>query len=286
VNVTLARLRDHGYLTWQSVLAWLLLALALAQMLLFFRITTPNTPATLPILLLYPLTLCGALIILLATAWLHHGKRRRSTLLMAGALLCSTIVGVFQAIARVRGLAITTPATEALFMLAYLCGFAAAALYFPGHVAWVGNALRVVLDSVTVGCAAFIFTYSWLPQLHNPAGWALHLNSYLALDIGLLFALIIVVIRYGPGGGPIVVLMCFAIGCLFLGDLVFTFFTLLPGGTRWRFITGPFYSLHSGLTALGYYRSVQSPPEFRTQRTMRQPGLEWFCGRAFPASLC
>jgi signal transduction histidine kinase len=274
---------------WPSRLAWGLYGIVVVYTLLLFTVTDPTARSTLPIRLLYPVAMLGAVVIMLAAGVQQRGKRRWAWVAQAaGMLIGGVIAEVIQLAAYVRGEWAITPLTDVLYLVAYGPAMIGCALYLERRPGWAGNATRIVLDSATIGCTVLVLLQSLLPLLLQTWPWtdeAIAELNLLGLDIALLFIVSIMAMRYRRGGGPLLVLSGLCFLCILIADTISVYLSWIPGGDRWHLAEDPLYLLHSVCLALGAYWSVQHPPRLPEITLEEMPVGEWLLWTKMPRLL-
>ena len=176
--------------------------------------------------------------------------------------------------------------TNALYLLAYLCAVIGTTLYLPLRTWWGGGTLRLLLDGAVINAAAFVILQYALPWLIRP--WTPQMSArvtWLALDIGVIFIVGILSLRFGRRGGPLLALVFPSVLCLLIGDCLSLAVFALPGGAGWLFVAAPLYTLHRVLLALGAYRGVVQPPEAPPASSTAMPTAEWFLWTIVPRGM-
>lgn len=275
MRIHLKPLQAYGYLEWPSILAWASFALIVFQVALLSVTISVFSSTALVIRSIYVFAVFIASIIVMVSSFKLSGKRHISAILMTIALFISGLVDLFQNIAYIINIPRVNIVTEISFMVSYLLAIVAVGVYFEWKLAWLGSVLGVVLDSVIVGYTTFVFVSDLLPKINHNGMWTPHLDGYLAIDVGILFALFVVVIRYGRGGGPVLTLGVVSMLCLLLGDIIFTYFLHLSPLLA-PLAAAPLYSLNAILIGLSYYRGIYRPPQIQSHQGENQPKLDWF----------
>jgi hypothetical protein len=262
MRLALERLRMQGYLTWPSLLAWLFFILIAFQAWLLHLVTDVFGITASIVRLVYVFAgFVGAILVFMSSFNLHS-RHRLSAIVMTIALSITAVVNVFQFIAYIVHIPRVNPVTESSFLVAYLLAIIAVGAYFEWSLTWLGSLLGVVLDSVIAGYTVFVILSGWLPKADFYGIWTPHLNGYLTIDVAIFFSLVVVVVRYGRRGGPVLVFAVLAMVCLLVGDIAFTY-SFYFSQTRTGLLAAPVYSLNGVLIGLAYYRSVYHPPQVR-----------------------
>ncbi len=284
MKVDIARLRTQGYLTWPSLLAWVLFIVIVFQAWLLHLAADVFGITASIIRLVYVFTGFVGAALVFVSSFMLRGRRRLSAIVMAIALSITASVNVFQFIAYIIHIPRVNSVTEFSFLTAYLLGIIAVGAYFEWSLTWLGSLMGVVLDSVIAGYTVFIILSGWLPRTDIYGIWTPHLNGYITIDVAIFFALLVVVVRYGRRGGPGLVLGILAMVCLLMGDVAFTY-SFYFSHTRTGLLAAPLYSLNGVLIGLAYYRSVYHPPQARDHLKEQQPSLDWFIWTWIPRQL-
>ena len=242
MKVDIARLRTQGYLTWPSLLAWVLFIVIVFQAWLLHLAADVFGITASIIRLVYVFTGFVGAALVFVSSFMLRGRRRLSAIVMAIALSITASVNVFQFIAYIIHIPRVNSVTEFSFLTAYLLGIIAVGAYFEWSLTWLGSLMGVVLDSVIAGYTVFIILSGWLPRTDIYGIWTPHLNGYITIDVAIFFALLVVVVRYGRRGGPGLVLGILAMVCLLMGDVAFTY-SFYFSHTRTSLLAAPLYSL-------------------------------------------
>jgi signal transduction histidine kinase len=270
--------------SWPNQCAWTLCGGTLLYFGLVVLFPNPRSLSGLLVRLLYPLITFGAAGLTLYSAWMHRTTRWRWTWTLSGlgVLLC-TAAGIVQIRARFHGLPAITAWTDMLYLTNYLLALMAMAIAIPRRTWWDGSTLRLFLDSASMAVAVLVMLehilplvmLSWTPLVGSQLPW-------LALDSGVLFALSVLVLRYGHGGGPLLPLASLSVLCALLGDAVFTVILSREDKEALAALPGVLYLLHWTLSAFAAYRSVTHLPQPPTPTFRVMPTGEWLVWTMIP----
>jgi hypothetical protein len=244
--------------SWKDILAWSIMLVACLHAWLLSTITDPRSLQAAAIIALQPLCAVGTVILFIAAAQSTRGRWRYAWTLHAIAIACTVLGLTIQMVARVRGTAIITPLTTACYLATYVLSLTGDATLLPFRAWLLGSTRRAVFDALAVGLAAFVL-FDNLLSVVFPIAAALDTKMYLALDIGLLFAIGIVALRLGKNGGSLLIFVLLSGLCLLGADACYTYI-LAARDDAWIFLAGPLYTLQRVLFAMGAYRSAVHPP--------------------------
>ncbi|HEU4326240.1 MAG TPA: ATP-binding protein [Roseiflexaceae bacterium] len=271
------KLRNEGYLTWPSFLAWITFALILFQTWIL-----PHNVGMLQehvVRSVYVLAgFVGAILILVAASKLS-GKRRWSALIMFLGIFASSATNAYQFVAYIIDIPRSNPITETVYFVSYTLAIVGVGLYFDWRSSWLGSVMGVIFDGAIVGFSVYVILVDILPK--SNLSWAPSLNGYIAVDLGILFSVLVVALRYGRSGGPVVILSMLAVMSLLIGDLVFTYFYYFSG-LKSSFQAAPLYSLTGVLIGLAQYRGACIPPKTQYSELKNESGFEWILWSFIP----
>lgn len=262
---------------WPEWLFWILCCIPVVHAGLLF--INPHTPYVLTIHFLRPIGMLGAVVLFFYSASLASGYRRWAWVFIGVAIIFSIVFSVLRI---VPGLSITTPLLQALPILIYSFGLIGTGFYLQHTSWWVGSTPRVILGGITTGWATLVILRSILPAIVPT--WPLNsqvsvILAYLALDTCIVFALVVVGVRYGLHQSPLVWLAFLATFCLLIADTVYMLVSWLPlEGMLPIHLHWPLYTFHSIILAFGAYRDVIYSRQERERIVMpmtEMPMREW-----------
>jgi len=265
-------------LAWPELFLWVLLGIPLLHLGLLFSITDSHTPQAIAIQALRPLGTLGAVVLLCHSASLTKGHRRWAWIFYAASMFFGALFSIHLITQETSAI---TPLTNILPMMIYLFALLGTALYLRPRSRWIGNTPRVASGSITVGCSALVLMESILPTVFPTLLWNAKVSSilpYLALDVGILFALGVVGLRYGLHQGPLVPLAFLCILCLLIADTLYLLVSLVPGSAPIyvrEFPLYPLYTLQSVLLAFAAYRDVTYRKQVLPTTAQAMSLLEW-----------
>ena len=254
---------------------WLLCASPLLQVMLFPLIQdAPRTPQGIAVQALRPLASIGALSVIVYTTRHYEGRRRWARGCITGALFFNMVFSIDRIVA---GTAAPTPLTQILPLLIYLFALAATALYIEPHAWWLGSTVRTIVDGVAVGFASLLLLQSALPLLLHDRPWNPQVGivlPYLALDMGLLFAVAAGGSRFAHSNRPFVAFILLSLLCLLIADSFYLLLAWVPWGQGQHWLLQPLFSLHVILLAFAAERDACAPTVPPLQQ-VPMPLREW-----------
>lgn len=230
-----------------TIMLGVLFAIVGLHLLLTASIAPTQTATLQQVHLLRPLVTLGSVGVMVAAALrIRDPQRQWAWTLQAVALLGAI---VFVLLYTFGGILLTSPLLQVLAGLIYLNALGGSVLYFR-RVAWqVGSRWRIVLGGVTVGWASLILLLTVIPYLEAErllTGETRTIVCYLAYDMGILFVVTLLGLRYGAKVYPLHTLGL-GLTCLLAADLS-TFF-LFWSGQRLPAWNQPLYALQTVLLA-------------------------------------
>jgi hypothetical protein len=170
------------------------------------------------------------LFVLIVVIRRHQGRRRWAWSCIAVALIFNLMFSIDRIVA---GTAAPTPLTRTLPLLIYLFALGGIALYIEPHPWWLGSTVRTILDGIGVGFASLLLLQGILPLLLQRWPWNSQVGiilPYLALDMGILFAVGAGGSRVGQSNRPFVVFTLLSLLCLMIADCFYLLLAWVPWG--------------------------------------------------------
>lgn len=261
--------------SWPPIFVRLLLCIPVLHAVLLVGLhDLQSTPAML-VHQLRPLGTLGSVFLLFYAASLTQGRHRWAWGFQALAMLFSTI---FSFLRVSQNISVATSLLQALVVLIYLCSLIGTALYLQQRSWWLGSTWRVIVGGTIVGVAALVLMRVLLPIIFSSWPWNPTINTtlaYLAFDVGMLFAFILIALRYNRNSSPLLPIVILGLICLLMADSLYMLLSWMPGGQPFQVAILPLYTFHSILLAVGAYRDITHvAPESSTEPST-MPLIEW-----------
>jgi signal transduction histidine kinase len=233
-----------------------------------------------------PLISCGAVVILIAAALRHKGRQQWAWFCFAFGM-CTSIVGsTINVIIANHPSSLWSDIAQNLFLLTYVLAFVGMGLYLPLRSWWIGSTPLILFNSLVVGVASFVLLSNLSLLMFGRLNLPLQRGiTFLAFDLGLIFALIVIMFRYGRGGGHLLFLSMIGVLCLVIADVIYPLVALTPISALSSTVVSPLYTFHRILLSFGAYRSVDKPPTPRSVAFKVMPLGEWLVWMILPGTL-
>lgn len=154
-----------------------------------------------------------------------------------------------------------------IFLGAYVLALIADTSIVPERWWKQGNARRIIIESLLVGCATLAILQSLIPPIMRTLELPWNADrqgelSYLAFDITMLFAIGLIRRWYGEYGNPQGRYSWQGLLCLLFSDMCYIGRHWLPdGGMAWMLLGSAFYGPFVVLLGYGSTLSVTDPPK-------------------------
>lgn len=228
--------------------------------------------------LIRPVTTTVAVgVLVVAAIKMQHVRRKRAWWLQS-----ITIGGgaVFNLIYLFSAPSLASPVLQLLALLVYGAAIVGTGLYLRTIAELVGNSLRVILGAITLGCAFLILANIIISALGHTTANTQAVLSFIAFDIGTLFAVAVVASRHSYAPQSLKhVLICMLF--LLLADSI----TLIAVWLLWdSLLGGPLYAAHSIFLASAAHldsQEVHDKPPLSSSLSLR----EWVIWAVVPLGM-
>jgi signal transduction histidine kinase len=192
------------------------------------------------------------------------GSRFRAAWMFTAAGIIFSIVGMFaQSITSILDHdVLLSPISLVCFLGYYVCLAVGLAHALPTHPGRVGMSIaRLMLGGGMMGLLVLLITTEFLlPQVPITLPVV-----FFVLDVGLLYAVGTLALRYRQHAMPLIALLLSSVVSLVAASAIWALFLPTIGAESWSAAVMPLYTIHRGLLALAITRSLSSPPRLPTR---------------------
>lgn len=252
-------------LPWTERVAWGVCLLAFMHTILLQQLAGPDTLIAYVLQQLQPIAAAASFAVVFHAARSSPpGSRFRAAWMFTAAGIIFSIVGMFaQSITSILDHdVLLSPISLVCFLGYYVCLAVGLAHALPTHPGRVGMSIaRLMLGGGMMGLLVLLITTEFLlPQVPITLPVV-----FFVLDVGLLYAVGTLALRYRQHAMPLIALLLSSVVSLVAASAIWALFLPTIGAESWSAAVMPLYTIHRGLLALAITRSLSSPPRLPTR---------------------